>query len=106
MGSGQAGKKGSRLLELEAVRGLAAFGVVFAHFFGSFRPWEYLPGWVNGTIAALTNSGSVVVFFVLSGFVLPLNYLHSLDSNALTSGVIKRWPRLLFLIFVGTMGSY
>lgn len=59
----------SRYDQLDALRGLAAFGVVISHF-SLLTPLE----WVKHTPLSLISSGheSVILFFVLSGFVLSI----------------------------------
>ncbi|MDH7801275.1 MULTISPECIES: acyltransferase family protein [unclassified Rhizobium] len=47
------------------------------------------------------------MFFVLSGLVLPMSFFRSGGDNGVISvGVLSRFPRLLFLVFVTVMGSY
>lgn len=54
-----------------------------------------------------SGSPAVVVFFVLSGIVLPLSFFRSGgDSNVIAVAALNRFPRLAFLIFLTTMGSY
>lgn len=94
--------------ELEAVRGLAACAVVVGHFCSAF----FQPGSLTGLMSNLFDmffSGppAVVIFFVLSGVVLPLSFFRSGgDTNVVAAGAANRFLRLAFLIFVTTMGAY
>src|SRR5664279_680050 len=99
-------QRNERLVELEAVRGIAACVVLVHHCLLGFAPT--LHGLVNPTKAwslfgtplfALVNgSAAVVVFFVLSGFVLTYRAIESKDTALLWLGAAKRWPRLAVLI--------
>jgi peptidoglycan/LPS O-acetylase OafA/YrhL len=74
-------KKLNFLPRIESLRGLAALMVVSYHVSGQFQgsPFSnWLDGYAFQTISAASNGiGAVVVFFVLSGFVLA----RSLDNN-------------------------
>ena len=83
--------RSSKIQPLEAVRGLAACAVVAGHYFTN-----YAPGFVDcivGTplVFLLNGKAAVVLFFVLSGFVLSLRPLQ--NGGAILAG-FKRWPRL------------
>jgi peptidoglycan/LPS O-acetylase OafA/YrhL len=89
-------------LQLEGVRGLAAMIVVAWHFIWAFAPRQL------GSVAGLAGSGlignpllavidgpaAVAVFFVLSGFVLPLGFLRSGQPRVVLHAAAKRWLRL------------
>ncbi len=94
--------------ELEAIRGLAACAVVCGHFFGSFSQPTSLTGLPAHLYTMfLSGSPAVVVFFVLSGIVLPLSFFRSGgDTNVIAVAALNRFPRLAFLILLTTMGSY
>ena len=73
----------SKIVQLEALRGLAAFVVVAWHFLWAFDPARI--GIVDGfdpsaallgsvSFASIDGPAAVVLFFVLSGFVLPLGF--------------------------------
>lgn len=95
-----------KLVELEALRGIAAMVVVFHHFLLFAAPHLHGrnfpddPGaLVRTPLFALVNgSAAVAVFFVLSGFVLTLNALEKRDWRQLLVGALKRWPRLVPLV--------
>lgn len=94
--------------ELEAIRGLAACAVVCGHFFGSFSQPTSLTGLPAHLYTMFSNgSPAVVVFFVLSGIVLPLSFFRSGgDTNVIAVAALNRVPRLAFLIFLTTIASY
>ena len=37
----------------------------------------------------------VIVFFILSGFVLPLSYFKTRKVSSISGGVLRRYPRLM-----------
>ena len=93
---------GSRYVELDALRGLAAFTVVVYHL---SRAYEYKPRWFLKPMVAGTQA--VILFFVLSGFVLSLpfwnkgangNYGRYFNSQVFSGYMCRmwrqwRWPR-------------
>src|SRR6476660_5723747 len=81
-----ASRNRSKLVQLEALRGLAAFIVVAWHFLWAFDPARI--GIVDGfdpratmlgsvSFASIDGPAAVTLFFVLSGYVLPLAYFRS-----------------------------
>jgi len=64
----QARTPGRRLIQLDALRGLAAFVVIWHHFRLAFHDYE--PVWYLRPLFA--GKESVILFFVLSGYVLSL----------------------------------
>jgi peptidoglycan/LPS O-acetylase OafA/YrhL len=103
-----------RLLELEGLRGLAAVTVVVWHFLWAFAPWELgtVAGWPSqglaGNVATALMDGpaAVGVFFVLSGFVIPLRFFRSGQSHAVVQAAAKRWPRLAGLSVLAVLFAY
>jgi peptidoglycan/LPS O-acetylase OafA/YrhL len=100
-----------RLIELEAVRGIASVLVLVHHCLLGFapslhglvappRPWSLF-----GTpfFAFIDGSAAVVIFFVLSGFVLTYRAIEHDDPKSLLSGALKRWPRLALPVLISTM---
>jgi peptidoglycan/LPS O-acetylase OafA/YrhL len=83
-----------KLTELDAVRGIAAFVVFFGHFCEGLVP--AVTAAVNGTLAftAMNGPAAVIVFFVLSGFVLTLRPLRARRWRPFVVLALKRWPRL------------
>jgi len=93
----------SKLLELEALRGVAAMMVLFHHFLLVIAPRLHGRKFPDDPIAlvrtplfALVNgTAAVAIFFVLSGFVLTFRAMEKRDWSQLLVGVFKRWPRLV-----------
>jgi peptidoglycan/LPS O-acetylase OafA/YrhL len=107
-----------RLTELEAVRGIAAVIVFVHHYIMAFAPalhGRYNPGdfaLVRSPLFALVNgSASVVLFFVLSGFVLTQRAFKQQSVRPLVVSAVRRWPRLMLPvlvvnIFAGALYAY
>src|SRR3954453_4043897 len=99
-----------RLIELEAVRGIASVLVLVHHSLLGFAPSLHglvaPPGpWsLFGTpfFAFIDGSAAVVVFFVLSGFVLTYRAIGHDDPKPLLTGALKRWPRLALPVLIST----
>jgi peptidoglycan/LPS O-acetylase OafA/YrhL len=100
---------GSRkLMELEALRGVAAVIVLFHHFLLVVAPRLHGRNFPDDPIAmvrtplfALVNgSAAVAIFFVLSGFVLTFRAMEKRDWSKLLAGAAKRWPRLVPLVAI------
>ncbi|MGA8195675.1 MAG: acyltransferase [Acetobacteraceae bacterium] len=105
----------SRLVQLEALRGLAAFIVVAWHFLWAFDPAKL--GIVDGFDPSATMLGSVgfasidgpaavTLFFVLSGFVLPLGFFRSGHTDIVMRAAAKRWLRLVCLVMLAVLLSW
>lgn len=96
----------SKLIELEALRGVAAVIVLFHHFLLVVAPRLHgrkFPddpfALVRTPLFALVNgTAAVAIFFVLSGFVLTSRHMETRDWRQLLVGVFKRWPRLVPLV--------
>lgn len=95
----------SHIQSLQSLRGLAAFMVLLRHYFICFP--------LNGqfseqVISVLLNShAAVVVFFVLSGFVLfPSLQKISLTAKSVVGFYIRRAFRIFPLLIVVTLLSY
>jgi peptidoglycan/LPS O-acetylase OafA/YrhL len=105
----------SKLVQLEALRGLAAFIVVAWHFLWAFDPARI--GIVDGfdqsaamlgsvSFASIDGPAAVTLFFVLSGFVLPLGFFRSGRTEVVVRAAAKRWLRLVCLALLATSLSY
>jgi len=107
-----------RYHNLEGLRGLAAFVVVIWHFTVAFLPfvigfsavsrhfrYEHL---VANTPLFLPFAGtfSVLVFFVLSGFVLSLSFFRRKDVGVLVSSASRRYFRLMLPAFGSVLFAY
>jgi peptidoglycan/LPS O-acetylase OafA/YrhL len=99
----------SKLVCLEALRGMAALAVVVGHLILAFWPgfyfrtglgWGEFPLWLQ-TLARFPGKflwdghTAVSIFFVLSGFVLSLSYFQGGAAPALGSAALRRYPRLM-----------
>jgi peptidoglycan/LPS O-acetylase OafA/YrhL len=95
-----------KLIELEALRGIAAIVVLMHHFMLGFTPrlhgllYPDQPYSVFGTpaFAFVNGSAAVVVFFVLSGFVLTVGIFKSRNVARIFVAAVKRWPRLALTV--------
>ncbi len=90
----EAGASGGKLTELDAVRGIAAVVVFNLHFLGGVR--GDVLAWLSGTpLYGIANGGAaVLLFFVLSGFVLTLAPLRAGRAGRLGGPILRRYPRL------------
>ncbi len=79
---------------LDALRGFASLIVFVGHFCDGLAPG--ISVWTAGTpfFAALNGSASVILFFVLSGFVLIIRPIQIRRLAPLGVLLLKRWPRL------------
>lgn len=110
----------AKINTLESIRGLGALSVVFFHYLEVFYPafvtgnpsqshlrWGIdlffyrtpLNVFYNGTAA-------VLVFFVLSGYVLTFKFFKTGDTQHLASGIVRRYFRLLPIVLFAEIGSY
>lgn len=105
----------SKLVQLEALRGLAAMIVVAWHFLWAFDPARI--GIVDGFdpssallgsvgFASIDGPAAVTLFFVLSGFVLPLGFFRSGRTEVVVRATAKRWLRLLCLVMLAVLLSW
>lgn len=91
-----------KLAELEALRGIAALVVLLHHTMLGFTPQLHGMTYPDQAVtlfgtpafALVNGSAAVIVFFVLSGYVLSLNVLRSGSARLAASSALKRWPRL------------
>jgi peptidoglycan/LPS O-acetylase OafA/YrhL len=91
------------LTGLTALRGLAAWWVVFYHF----APFLYTHLPLNIWLVAKKGFLAVDLFFILSGFVIFYSYQHSLSANvqSLRTFFVKRLARVYPLHFF-FLGAY
>lgn len=108
-------KNGSKIIALDALRGIAAIIVVFHHFMLGFLPQYdgFLPGYdLKNTLIGnplfffLNGSAMVVIFFVLSGHVLSRRSFVNPDPAYIIGAVFKRWFRLFPLVLASVLISY
>lgn len=100
---------------LEGIRGIAAFIVVFWHSLlgflpsgsGIFEQWSPDVSFQGSPVfIALNGSASVVLFFVLSGYVLTASSLKTNNTEILYRNGLKRWPRLVGPVLCAVLFSY
>lgn len=87
-------QKSQKLVALESLRGLAALVVVFGHFAMNFVTPVHDSLIGSPAFAVLNGPAAVMLFFVLSGFVLTLRVLRTRDPGLVGWAALKRWPRL------------
>lgn len=110
----------NRYQQLDGLRGLAAFVVLVSHVACAFYPalFSYAGGdthtvsqvelWlVNTPFNCLFNGElAVAVFFVISGFVLSTRYFNTLEKRPVVAAIIKRYPRLMVLVWLSVLFSF
>lgn len=114
-GAPKAAAGAGKLAELDGLRGVAALIVVVWHFafgflperIGIVPPFDPEAGLVGHPAFALIDGpGAVMLFFVLSGYVLPLGYFRSGRADVVLRAVAKRWFRLAGLTVTAAVVSY
>ena len=90
-------KKPDRLLALDVLRGIAAFIVVLGHLFLMYPEAlrMEIPTWLRISVLRVLVNGhaSVILFFVLSGYVLSIPFLRG-NAPPYFSYVAKRICRI------------
>jgi peptidoglycan/LPS O-acetylase OafA/YrhL len=91
-------------LELDSLRGLGAFTVIFCHFMGAYPedvPWFWL--FTNTPLAVLRGGNEgIIFFFLLSGFVLSLSFLGKKNVPYLpflTKRLFRLYPAYILSVF-------
>jgi len=89
-----------KLWELEGLRGVAALVVFSGHYVLNFMPEQNAS--LSGTLfyGPLNGPAAVILFFVLSGFVLALRPIQAGRLSALVAPILRRWPRLAGTVVV------
>jgi peptidoglycan/LPS O-acetylase OafA/YrhL len=110
----------NKLLYVESIRGIAAIIVVFAHLRTAFFPY---PTVIEGALSPgspiinqlfyglpfgwiVSGHFAVVIFFVLSGYVLTYRYFETFALSDLQKQGAKRFLRLAIPVFTTVMLSY
>jgi len=99
------GNAGKRILSLESLRGLAALTVVFDHFFRTFYPFTFVDTrpqhssfeWFfihTPLFVTINGAFAVMIFFVLSGFVLSYGFFKRPERFDFVRALVKRYFRL------------
>jgi len=108
-------KPAGKDVPLEAIRGVAAISVVSWHSMLGFFPeksGEFPRFPDSGAIVGqawfglISGAAAIVLFFVLSGYVLTRRYFDTWDGGIILRGVLKRWPRLAGPVLVVIMASW
>lgn len=102
-----------KLIELEALRGIAAIVVLLHHFMLGFAPtlhgylYPEAPFSLLGTpaFAFVNGSAAVIIFFVLSGFVLTIGLLRTPNIRRGMIAIAKRWPRLAATVMSANLAT-
>lgn len=87
-----------RISFIDAARGLAAFLVLFQHSYERF-----FPGWGEFIGSKILNFGQlgVVVFFLVSGFIIPFSLERSKSlGHFFVNRAIRIYPLYLFIILI------
>jgi peptidoglycan/LPS O-acetylase OafA/YrhL len=96
----------SRYEELDSLRGLAAFAVMLSHFM-LIIPASKITQLIEFGPTRLLVAGSeaVMLFFVLSGFVLSLPYHHNNNNNNIGFGTfwLKRFLRIYLPYYIAIL---
>jgi len=101
-------QKPGRLVPLEGLRGIAAVVVMLGHMVRGLVPpddgkWHGL----HQVHRWLLNGGAAVtIFFVLSGFILSLNFAKDRSRIRVLTALLKRWPRLAALTTIACLFSW
>jgi peptidoglycan/LPS O-acetylase OafA/YrhL len=95
---------------LEGLRGLCALSVLFSHIAYSSTEFhsggaEYFPGYIAGFFASFGNIG-VLLFFVLSGYVIGKSVREPFSPRAARNYVIRRIIRLYPIYFIIVVVSF
>jgi peptidoglycan/LPS O-acetylase OafA/YrhL len=101
----------NRYTQLDSLRGLAALTVLLGHFLGMYGSVGFHRNLLGSPLGILFNgTAAVMLFFVLSGFVLSLPYVNSNKPLMLTSFYIKRifriYPAFIFAIAFSLLLKY
>ena len=99
---------GKRYASLDGLRGLAAFIVVIHHCVATYFGMPF-PNWIRYSPLRLLTDGraAVLVFFVLSGFVLYLSLQKGCESRRywpyITKRFLRLYPPFIVAIFVSAV---
>jgi peptidoglycan/LPS O-acetylase OafA/YrhL len=90
-GSGVLEDRAGHIVELQSLRGIAATAVLFGHVIGYYS----IPDWLVDLGKLSNGRAAVVIFFVLSGYVLTRSLRSStFDLPAVTRFYWQRWFRI------------
>lgn len=108
---------GKRILSLESLRGLAALTVVFDHFFRTFYPFTFVDTrpshssfeWFfihTPLFVTINGAFAVMIFFVLSGFVLSYGFFKRPAKFDFVSAIVKRYFRLTPVVLASVLLAF
>ncbi len=95
----------SRLFELDGVRGIAAIAVIYAHLFLMWIPAPNSVFFWARTASGMAWTG-VVLFFVLSGFLIGGNLLRYRDAQNFFRVFYARRALRIFPLYYLLLGTY
>ncbi len=95
------GNTSHRFSELDSLRGLAAGSVVLGHFWSGLGAQRYLEAWNSPLRLLIAGHDAVILFFVLSGFVLTLPYEQSKELSY-SKFIVRRICRI-YLPYLGAL---
>lgn len=91
--------KTSHIVELQSLRGIASMAVMIGHVLVYYQ----IPNWFNAVAMLFNGRGAVVIFFVLSGYVLTLSLRRSVfDHEAVLRFYVQRFFRIYPAIWVAS----
>lgn len=98
--------------ELDSLRGLGAFTVIWCHFLGSYPPdtsWLWI--FIDTPLAVLRGGNEgIVFFFLLSGFVLSLSFLSEKKVHHylpyLAKRIFRLYPAYLVAVFAAFLVKF
>lgn len=108
---------GDKIAVLDSIRGMAAFVVVLCHYTYAFFPAATMGSlavahtsveqWLFKSPLSILFAGrfAVILFFVLSGFVLTLRFVSN-QQGSLFPAAIKRYVRLMPIALVSVLFAY
>jgi peptidoglycan/LPS O-acetylase OafA/YrhL len=95
-------RTGGQIDELQSLRGIAALVVMIGHCLAYFQR----PYWVDRLLEVLNGHGCVVIFFVLSGFVLARSLRRAaLDRGDIASFYVRRLFRIYPALWAASLLS-
>lgn len=93
----------TRYTHLDAIRGIAALSVVFYHFFVRSYEFDNLVSPYAGTPLAYGGEFGVGIFFILSGYLIPLSSRGRTAGTFLRGRVIRLFPTYWVAIILTTI---
>lgn len=109
-----------RLTHFDGLRGIAACMVFFSHLLCAFYPatnsglitethtLNHAELFFRNTPLNVLFNGefAVCIFFAISGYVLSYHFFINPDKKKIAANIIKRYPRLMILVWVSVLFSF